>query len=200
MSSGRKSPIYCHVTYSSASNARPSRDSFSLLVYPRRGAGTHSNTRAKNPSAALIVVVDDFNDARERYAEYLTFRGYRVVSAVSGAEALEVAHQPQRSTPILMDVQMLGMDGTPALRSLRNEPAVASVPIMAFTAHARRDEHDAAMRAGFDAVIAKPRLPDDLITLIDPFLDGQGGPRVRRVGCGDDAHAWHRSAAPTSHL
>jgi two-component system cell cycle response regulator DivK len=127
---------------------------------------------------ALILLVDDFNDAREMYAEYLAFRGYRVVTAASGAEALEIAHLPERPTLILMDLGMLGMDGTAVMRSLRSEAAFAQVPIIAFTAHAMKDEHDAAMRNGFDAVIAKPCLPDELITLIDPFLARQQDART----------------------
>jgi two-component system, cell cycle response regulator DivK len=120
--------------------------------------------------SSLILLVDDFEDAREMYAEYLSFRGYRIVTAASGAEALRVAHLPDRPTLILMDIRMLGMDGTAAMQSLRLEPAFAGVPIIAFTAHALRSEHDAALLAGFDAVIAKPCLPDELVTLIQPFL------------------------------
>ena len=121
---------------------------------------------------SLILLVDDFTDAREMYAEYLAFRGYRVVTAASGAEALEVAYQPERPRLILMDLRMLGVDGTAAMRALRAEPTFAGVPIIAFTAHAMQNEHDQAMLDGFDAVIAKPCLPDELVTLITPFLDG----------------------------
>jgi two-component system cell cycle response regulator DivK len=126
---------------------------------------------SKSRESSLILLVDDFDDAREMYAEYLEFRGYRVVTAASGAQALEVAHLPERPTLILMDLRMLGMDGAAALRSLRSEAAFADVPIIAFTAQAMRDEREAAIRDGFDAVIAKPCLPDELITLIHPFLD-----------------------------
>jgi CheY-like chemotaxis protein len=49
--------------------------------------------------------------------------------------------------------------------------AFANVPIVAFTAHAMQNEHDQAISEGFDAVIAKPCLPEELITLIHPFLD-----------------------------
>src|SRR5688572_29843435 len=101
------------------------------------------------PTRALILLVDDFDDAREMYAEYLAVRGYRVVTASSGAEALEVAHRPERPTLILMDLRMLGMDGTTAMQSLRSEARFAAVPIIAFTAHALREEHDDAMRHGF---------------------------------------------------
>lgn len=135
-------------------------------------------TTSKDPAAALILLVDDYSDAREMYAEYLAFRGYRVVTAASGAEALKLAHNPERPAIILMDLRMIGMDGTTAMQSLRSEPVFAGVPIVAFTAHALQKEHDQAMLDGFDAVIAKPCLPDELVTLITPFLDGSR-PRSR---------------------
>jgi CheY-like chemotaxis protein len=105
-------------------------------------------------------------------ADRTTFRGYRVVTASSAAEALEVAHLPERPALILMDLQMVGANGTSVLHSLRSDRTFDDVPINAFTAHALRQEQNAALLDGFDDVIAKPCLPDELITLITPFLDG----------------------------
>ena len=118
-------------------------------------------------------MVDDFDDAREMYADYLAFRGYRVVTASSGAEALAVAHLPERPALILMDLRMFGMSGSDAMRALRSEPEFADVPIVAFTAHALDDERDNAILEGFDAVIAKPCLPDELALLIDQYLSAR---------------------------
>jgi CheY-like chemotaxis protein len=126
--------------------------------------------------SSLILLVDDFTDAREMYEEYLTFRGYRIVTAASGAEALRIAHA-ERPSLILMDLRMMGMDGTETMRALRNDGTFANVPIVAFTAHALVDEHDAAMLNGFDAVIRKPCLPDELVTLIQALL-AEGRPFV----------------------
>lgn len=106
------------------------------------------------------------------YQEYLTFRGYRVVTAASGAEALEVAHRPERPALILMDLQLHDMDGTAALRALRSDPAFADVPIIAFTAHVLQEEQDQAIRDGFDGVISKPCLPPPDYG-DTPFLDRQ---------------------------
>lgn len=122
-----------------------------------------------HPRSHLILLVDDFEDAREMYAEYLSFRGYRVVTAVSGEEAVEIAHR-ERPAVILMDLRMPGMTGTAAMRVLRGEPAFSGVPIVAFTAHALDDEQEAAMCAGFDYVIAKPCFPDELVRMIEAFL------------------------------
>jgi CheY-like chemotaxis protein len=123
-----------------------------------------------NRSSPLILLVDDFTDTLEMYAEYLTFRGLRVATAASGAEAVAMGLAADRPAVILMDLEMRGMSGTEALRVLRAEPMLAAVPILAFTAHAMVSERDVAMRHGFDGVIPKPCLPDELVTLIAPYL------------------------------
>lgn len=124
-----------------------------------------------SPSATspLILFVDDFEDARDMYGEYLAFVGYRVEMAASGEEAVRLArlHTPAL---ILMDIEMPDMTGGDALRLLRADPTLAGVPVIAFTAHALEHELAAHMVEGFDATIPKPCLPDDLVTLIEPFL------------------------------
>jgi two-component system, cell cycle response regulator DivK len=123
------------------------------------------------PSASprLILFVDDFEDARDMYGQYLDFIGYKVQMAASGEEAIGLAklHIPAL---ILMDIEMPGMSGGAALRLLRAEPTLADIPVIAFTAHALEHELAAHIIEGFDAVIPKPCLPDDLVTLIEPFL------------------------------
>ena len=121
----------------------------------------------------LILLVDDFEDALEMYAEYLTFRGYRVRMARSGALAIEAA-KVETPALIFMDLRMPSMTGTEALHLLRTDTAFAHVPVIALTAHALADEHRAAMRDGFDEVIAKPCLPDELAAAIERLLvDGR---------------------------
>ena len=120
-------------------------------------------------SAPLVLLVDDFEDAREMYSEYLAFVGYRVEVAASGEEAVRLAslHTPAL---ILMDVEMPGMNGADALRMLRADPTLAEVTVLAFTAHALEHERVEHLVAGFDGVIPKPCLPNDLVTLMEPFL------------------------------
>jgi two-component system, cell cycle response regulator DivK len=121
-------------------------------------------------ASPLILIVDDFTDALEMYDEYLRFRGFRVATAASGADAIAIATGADRPALILMDLEMRGMSGTEALQELRAHPTLANVPILAFTAHALVAERDLAIREGFGAVIAKPCLPDELITIIQPYL------------------------------
>jgi two-component system cell cycle response regulator DivK len=117
----------------------------------------------------LILLVDDFDDARDIYTTYLEFRGYRVVCAVDGAQALEAA-RAESPDLILLDLRMPGLSGTDVMRQMRRDPALAGTPIVALTAHALDEERAAALRAGFDAVVAKPCLPDELVDIISALL------------------------------
>ena len=113
----------------------------------------------------LILLVDDFDDALEIYGTYLRYRGYRVEVARDGKEAIA---QAERQPPaiILLDLSMPVLDGTSALKHLRADPRFAQTPIVALTAHALDEQRRDALQAGFDMVIAKPCLPDDLAAAI----------------------------------
>lgn len=113
----------------------------------------------------LILLVDDVEDALDIYSTYLSIHGYRVVTATNGREAL-VAAAAERPALILLDLRMPVMDGTSTLRELRQSPSLQGVPVVALTAHALREERDAAARAGFDYFVTKPCLPDELLALV----------------------------------
>ena len=70
----------------------------------------------------LVLVVDDYQDAREMYAEYPSFSGFRVVEASTGTEAVEKAFA-SRPDVILMDLSLPGMDGWAATRQLNQAMA-----------------------------------------------------------------------------
>jgi two-component system cell cycle response regulator DivK len=110
-----------------------------------------------------ILVVDDFLDGRELLSEYLEFRGFSVVAAKSGSEAVALAPQI-RPSAILMDLGMPDIDGWEATRRLRQNPDTRDVMIIAVTAHALNREVQAALDAGCDAVVAKPY---DLVAFAD---------------------------------
>jgi CheY-like chemotaxis protein len=117
----------------------------------------------------LILLVDDFDDGLEMYAEYLTFHGYRLALARDGEEAVRLA-QNEHPAVILMDLKMPVMTGVQALRILRSDKAFSETPIVAFTAHALDAERADALREGFDDVICKPCLPEDLMATVERLL------------------------------
>jgi CheY-like chemotaxis protein len=118
---------------------------------------------------AVILLVDDVEDGRDIYSTYLTFKGYSVICAANGDEALARARE-HRPDLILMDLSMPGLTGTQAMRALRADDRFRSVPIVALTAHALDDERREALQAGFDAVITKPCLPDELLAAIEALF------------------------------
>jgi CheY-like chemotaxis protein len=124
------------------------------------------------PHAPLILIVDDYDDALDIYGSYLTFKGYRTVAATSGEEGVAAA-RAYRPDVILMDLRMAGMTGTDAMRALRSDDVFAGVPIAALTAHALDEETKQALADGFDAVIAKPCLPQDLVGHVERLLTSQ---------------------------
>jgi two-component system, cell cycle response regulator DivK len=116
-----------------------------------------------------ILLVDDFEDGLEMYQEYLTFRGHRVIVARNGEDAIVQARE-HRPDVVLLDIRMPGMTGTEAMRVLRADPSFERVPIIALTAHALDGERAAALAAGFDDLIAKPCLPDQLADAVELIL------------------------------
>ena len=111
--------------------------------------------------APLILVVDDYQDAREMYAEYLQFSGFRVAEARNGNEAIEQAFALHPDL-ILMDLSLPGMDGWEATRQLKSDDRTRHIPIVALTADPSTDIGVRARRAGCVGVITKPVLPDEV--------------------------------------
>jgi two-component system cell cycle response regulator DivK len=110
----------------------------------------------------LILVVDDFLDNRQMYAEYLAFSGLRVEEAENGHEALEKAFAMLPDL-IVMDLSLPGIDGWEATRRLKADPRTKGIPVIALTGHALAGHSKGAMDAGCDAFITKPCLPERLL-------------------------------------
>jgi len=129
---------------------------------------------AKVRSQPLVLVVEDYQDAREMYAAYLQFSGFDVAEAGNGIEAIE---KTQALLPdiVLMDLALPRMDGWEATRRLKNDPRTRHIPIVALTGHALAGHAEGAREAGCDAFVTKPCLPDALVAEIKRLLDAQGG-------------------------
>ena len=122
----------------------------------------------------LVLVVEDYQDAREMYAAYLQFSGFDVAEAGNGVEAIE---KTQELLPdiVLMDLALPRMDGWEATRRLKNDPRTRHIPIVALTGHALAGHAEGAREAGCDAFVTKPCLPDALVAEIKRLLDAHGG-------------------------
>ena len=133
-----------------------------------------------------VLVVDDYPDAREMYAEYLRYSGFDVIEASNGMEALERALD---SAPdiILMDLSLPVMDGWEATRRLKADKVTAGIPIVALTGHALAGILEGAKKAGCDACVTKPCLPEDLVKEIQKVLSAPASSRTKSRRSGTDA-------------
>jgi CheY-like chemotaxis protein len=130
-----------------------------------------TRTKAADRKAPLVLLVDDFPDNRQMYAEFLTFSGLRVAEAANGHEAVEQATTLLPDL-VVMDLSLPGMDGWEATRRLKSHPKTRHILVMALTGHALAGHSKGAMEAGCDAFITKPCLPDRLLEEIQRMLTG----------------------------
>ncbi len=121
---------------------------------------------------ALVLLVDDFEDSRAMYAEYLTLSGYRVIQAADGREALARTRELAPDL-IVMDLALPGMDGWAATRALKSDPRTREVRIIALTGHAGARDAARAHEVGCDALLLKPCMPSVLLETVRRLL-GQG--------------------------
>jgi CheY-like chemotaxis protein len=112
--------------------------------------------------AHRVLVVDDYDDARELLGVILQHVGFDVLLAANGAEAVETARR-NRPDVVVMDLFMPGMDGIEATRRIRQDPALGDVPVIAYTARTTPLDEDAQL---FTNVCIKPCSPDRLIDML----------------------------------
>ena len=129
----------------------------------------------------LVLVVDDFQDNREMYAEFLAYQGFRVIQAANGVEALDQAFT-NRPDIIIMDLSLPVMDGWEATRRLKADQRTHGIPVVALTGHAMHGHSKGAMEAGCDSFVAKPCLPDQLVAEIRKMLSTTRGSVFKAEG------------------
>jgi CheY-like chemotaxis protein len=111
----------------------------------------------------LVLVVDDYQDAREMYAQYLVASGFRVAEAATGVEAVRIARELKPDC-ILMDLALPGIDGWEATRQIKADGATAAIPVIAITGHTSELASRDARAAGCAAFVIKPALPDAVVS------------------------------------
>jgi signal transduction histidine kinase/DNA-binding response OmpR family regulator len=117
-----------------------------------------------------VLVVDD--DVRNIFAltSLLEQKGAFVEVARNGREALELLESSGDIDLVLMDIMMPEMDGFEAIERLRAIPRFASLPVIAVTAKAMRDDHERCLRAGANDYLSKPINLDRLLSLIRVWM------------------------------
>ncbi len=118
---------------------------------------------------STILVVDDFDDTRLMMRLWLEKRGYKVVEAANGLEALEVARSESPDL-VIMDIEMPEMDGLAATRRIREEESLRNMPVVAVSAYGEEHWRARAIEAGCDDYVSTPFDPVQLSELIESLL------------------------------
>jgi len=110
---------------------------------------------------ADIAVVEDNPDNRLLLGAMLE-DDHQITEYQNGREAIAGlrAHRPDL---VLLDISLPGMDGTEVLRSIRAEPSLADLPIVALTAHALAGDREKYLAMGFDEYMSKPIVDDEVL-------------------------------------
>lgn len=128
-----------------------------------------------------MLLVEDYEDARDMYRDYLLFSGFAVETADNGLEAIAKARELKPDV-ILMDLSLPVLDGWEATRLLKADPATAPIKVIALSAHAMAAEESRATAAGCDGFIAKPCLPETVVTELARHLPAAPARRVNSAG------------------
>jgi CheY-like chemotaxis protein len=124
-----------------------------------------------------VLVVDDEESLRNFAAKLIQSRGYQVVTAGDGAEAMEVLTQGTRVDLMILDVMMPGLDGLQTLEQVRRR-GHTHLPVVLLTAQSADEQILHGYQRGADCYITKPLLPSSLLNIVD-YLIGDLPPAER---------------------
>ena len=121
-----------------------------------------------------ILIAEDNAVNRELLRELLEMRGYTVVEACDGEEALRMIEQTQPDL-LLLDVGMPVLDGFAVVRKIRENPRLAPLPVVAVTAYAMQGDREKILNSKFDGYLSKPVNSRSLAEELDRLLSKRSG-------------------------
>jgi CheY-like chemotaxis protein len=116
-----------------------------------------------------ILLVEDDETNLGVISDYMSAKGYRVIAARDGHEAIRRARE-EKPDVILMDIQMSGLDGLEAIRRIRTEVGLVKTPIIALTALAMPGDRERCLEAGANDYLSKPVGLRNLLSAIEAQL------------------------------
>jgi two-component system, cell cycle response regulator DivK len=123
----------------------------------------------------LILIVEDNDKNRKLVRDVLHFKGYRLAEAETGEEGVRLARELHPDL-ILMDIQLPGIDDIRAFRQIRDDPATATIPVIAVTASAMTQDRKTIMAAGFERYQSKPLNVKEFLEAVRRTLDESAKP------------------------
>ena len=118
-----------------------------------------------------LLLVEDNEESRDGLSRHLTRKGFDVLTAPDGQQAVGVAHR-EGPDLILMDMSLPVLDGWEATRRLKADPATRRIPVIALTAHAMAGDREKALEAGCDEYETKPVEFPRLLEKVRALLGG----------------------------
>jgi signal transduction histidine kinase/ActR/RegA family two-component response regulator len=163
----------------SEGESRGSRFSFTLPVAVERAKEELTPAEVLAPlepmlaGREVLVVEDEKQNQELMRAVVEDLLGGRARVCDDGEQCLRMAYE-RKPALVLLDLMLPGMSGWEVARQLRQNPATASVPIIAVSALSRPQERESALHAGCDAYVSKPFTPDEIARLMAATLESQG--------------------------
>ena len=117
----------------------------------------------------LILIIEDNEKNRKLARDVLQVKGYKTIESETAEEGLNLAAE-QSPALILMDIQLPGMDGITAMKQLKADPKMRSIPIIAITASAMTNNRQAMLAEGFDGYQTKPISLKDFLREVQRVL------------------------------
>lgn len=133
-------------------------------------------------SPLRILVADDEDRIRKLVGDFLYRKGYEIIEAADGGEALRIANQDSPPDLIILDVMMPVLDGWTVLAEIRRK---SNVPVILLTAKSTESDQLGGFRLGADDYITKPFSPSLLVARVEALLKRGGKITDNRRVCGD---------------
>ena len=133
-------------------------------------------------SALKILVADDEDRIRKLVGDFLDRKGYEIIEAADGGEALRIACEDPAPDLVILDVMMPVLDGWTVLSEIRRK---SNVPVILLTAKSTESDQLGGFRLGADDYITKPFSPSLLVARVEALLKRGGKITENRRVCGD---------------
>jgi CheY-like chemotaxis protein len=124
-----------------------------------------SDEKKQNSHQPLILAVEDHDDSLLLISYALEAMGCRFICQRDCSATVLVAKEYQPDL-ILLDILLPGLSGIDVVRHLKQEPLTCTIPVVAVTALASREDQERILKAGFDDYISKPYMIEDLEAII----------------------------------
>jgi two-component system cell cycle response regulator DivK len=122
---------------------------------------------------STVLIVEDNEKNMKLARDVLQAKGYAVLEAVTGEDGVRLAKE-RKPDLVLMDIQLPGINGMEALRQIRAEPALAGLPVVAFTASVTPTDRSQIQAAGFDGFLSKPINLKEFLETVKALLQKAG--------------------------